>query len=307
MTIYTVGSHNPDPGTALMFCNGVANTLEDAQALAGLISRYFDDKKITGIYNPATLLDYLNPSKSLATIRLFEKVLRNHIPHDKNIRSLQGRIHILIFVHCHGAYIAKRALLNFPHKEIVEIYSFGGAVMIPRELNAQNFLRENDTTAQLSNSLLDKEFDEPVYEYAKNLHTAKKRVPDELQAIEFAAIQSYKKHLLARVHTGSLQAFRRYQDIYILGHGQPTAEDLPFLSRKIIRHLCLNSQYAIHFLEGFRLAASPESSPIKTGSVIPIFKRTTFPVTMGFIERSFIEAYGNKLEEVIRERKKRFS
>ncbi len=306
MTIYTVGSHNPDPGISLMLCNGVANTLEDAKGLAGLVSRHFDHKKVTGIYNPATLVDYLDPSKSLPTVRLFKKVIRNHIPHDKNIRSLRGRIHILIFVHCHGAYIAQKALLNFPHKELVEIYSFGGAVMIPRALNAQNFLRESDATAQLSNSLLDKEWDEPVYEYAKNLHHAKKRFPDELQAIEFAAIQSYKKHLTARIQTGDHHACRRYQEIYILGHEQPTTEDFPFLSRKIIRHLCLNGEYAIHFLEGVRFSAPPEATTKKSGSLISIFKRTTLPVTEGFIESSFIENYGNKLEEVIQERKKRF-
>jgi len=157
-----IGIDVPD-ATSLMFCNGIGVIPTEADEYARVISDLFGGRKVIRFWNATVLSDFdnnLNGKQDLSlqkTVRLIDLLIR------AIDRALQNDRRLVLFLHSHGALIANEALKHIarqlgnssyePIKNRIRIFSFGGAVMLPKYLALKviNVIRLTDATCLIGN------------------------------------------------------------------------------------------------------------------------------------------------------------
>ncbi|MDX8430250.1 MAG: hypothetical protein SNF33_00335 (plasmid) [Candidatus Algichlamydia australiensis] len=140
-----VPSANP-----IVFCNGIMNKPDEANASAESISNIFGGKRVIVKHNPTDFPSYLDfrvREDEEARLSRELAILINQLVEDKD--------HLVLFAHSHGVVISDRALqqLSRPVRRKIRVYTFGGASVIPKRLAgvAKNFVFKDDLIARVGN------------------------------------------------------------------------------------------------------------------------------------------------------------
>lgn len=128
-------------GSAVMFCNGVDNEIEEAKKSARLVSYAFKGKPVLVCHNPTSLGTIFTGSLGKPIVQESEELLVMTLANRISDLVLNNEIlTIHLVAHSHGAFLTKSALqseklINNPQTQNkVRVYSFGGIAMIPKEL-----------------------------------------------------------------------------------------------------------------------------------------------------------------------------
>lgn len=122
----------------LIYCNGIMNSINDAEESGRLISKVFGNKIVTICYNPTSgvqfLLQAANKVQQQAELA-FSVFLRRVICEALGVNS-----QVILFAHSHGAFISLQALENEliqEQRDRIHVYTLGGVAMIPKSLAAR--------------------------------------------------------------------------------------------------------------------------------------------------------------------------
>lgn len=149
----------------LLYCNGICSNSEgedweksNLEQQKDLLISSFPNQKIVMYNNPTSLGEYYTNNEIQAQkvddiAGQFCQKIRHYLKNSDN------QEHIPILAHSHGALITKLALqkLSFEEREKVDVYSFGGVVMIPKSLghSVQNFVYKGDVVSRNGNDKFD--------------------------------------------------------------------------------------------------------------------------------------------------------
>lgn len=121
----------------LMFCNGINNSREEAQASADIISNAFN-KKVELFHKSSKLSDVV-PSSSQNEEMI--KALAD------KVNDLIKDYHVIVFAHSHGVFLINEASRKIEQKNKLIIYAFGGIRFVsdPSVSEVKNCYNEDDT------------------------------------------------------------------------------------------------------------------------------------------------------------------
>ncbi len=150
--------------TPLVYCNGICSNHDDEgqrgnlNDQTSLLSSIFS-RKLVVFNNPTGLGEFFTNSEEqrqkideIAT--QFARCMREQVEKSGNQR-------VPVFAHSHGALITKLALEKLQPEiaDLVDVYSFGGVVMIPKMLagNVKNYVAKGDMICRAGNDKFDLE------------------------------------------------------------------------------------------------------------------------------------------------------
>lgn len=191
--IRTVGGQ-PHRGETIILCNGIETTFEEALSKGRTISQMYGGRQVFVFHNPTSAGGYLlayyttDPAalrEQGVLSRALKELIQSQIQqYQENTEVDRTAIRIILFVHSHGARVAFGALhaLKDAEKQKICVYSFGGAVLIPRNFArvAQNYFLAGDSIAGRANG---KDLN-PNLERHLNIHERIRRAPAEMTAAE---------------------------------------------------------------------------------------------------------------------------
>lgn len=184
---YPVGPATELEGKTILYCNGIENNVKDASESALLISKAFGDKKVILCHNPTTIQEF-GDSKGEQQLR--EISLADSL--GKKISESAQKNEIILFVHSHGALLAKKALekLDPSVRAKIRVYSFGGVATIPNNYGSivQNYVISGDIFSHFGNLFIAKtrEFYPSKSEYKIEFLPS-----HQFQYPDFSALRSY--------------------------------------------------------------------------------------------------------------------
>lgn len=261
-----VGTLDHMPGKTVVFCNGIMNDFEKARSSATAISQAFGGRKVFIYHNPTTLIGYFDSSliQSRSQTNLtetFARKIHELIAYHEAQGINNDQIRITLFVHSHGAIITKKALeslaiLHPTDKDKIDVYSFGGATMIPNHLASKvhNYVFDADLIAGLGN--LRNRQDMVLYQ-AKQIHQlmTEKRISRESAIIQQSYIDLHME-LTPFSRAGRLESRQvcldknhRYTQIFEKKNKEALAAD-PYFRQRIEEYQTLFRSYHINILNG---------------------------------------------------------
>lgn len=192
MAVTTLNSsqfvESTETDTAIVFCNGLGNSHEDAEASASLVSRAFGGREVSIFYNPTTLDQYLNP----ATVQRDHEAELIRQLFDHIVVAMKEKTKTLIIAHSHGAVLAKRAIekLSDDQRGSIHLFAFGGATVIPKNLAGRvvNCFFEDDLISEMGNNI--DEIEKRVLQILKRIHKLSEEHKCSLEdAVPLSALQ----------------------------------------------------------------------------------------------------------------------
>ncbi len=158
LAVFDIGKHPATPAQfQLMYCNGIESSQEQAMEQASLISKAFNERVVTIVYNFTKVSGYFNFG-SAAQVES-EAALANFLVEQIRLK-LQLKSRVALFAHSHGTEITRLALikLNPEEQRKLNVYLFGG-IAIPKHM--ANFVSlyfdERDIIGTSANQAYDKE------------------------------------------------------------------------------------------------------------------------------------------------------
>ncbi len=168
-TITYVNESGDEAGKSYIFVNGVNNTIDDAETSASNLSGWLGNKRVVLFHNPTTLSNgqAMPPVQNTQTlIRGLLNLIQNEFRRCQDTIVPEGSpIKMYVFTHSHGSVLIKNAMQslgttiirrlgNQEPKNLIEIISFGGGVLIPKDTayKVRNFVNEFDLVPVLANN-----------------------------------------------------------------------------------------------------------------------------------------------------------
>ena len=192
LSYYPVGPSVELEGKTILYCNGIENNVEEASQSALLIAEAFGRKKVILCHNPTTIQEF-GDGKGEQQLR--ERSLADSLGKKISECALKSNNEIILFVHSHGALLAKKALekLDESIRDKVRVYSFGGVATIPSSYGniVQNYVIDGDIFSHFGNLFIanTREFYSSTNEYKLEILPGQK-----FQYPEFSAIRSYSTY-----------------------------------------------------------------------------------------------------------------
>lgn len=149
----------------LLYCNGICANSEgeeweksNLEQQKDLLISIFPNRKIVIYNNPTGLGEYYTNNEIQA--QKIDDIAGQYCQKIRHyLKSSGNQEHIPILAHSHGALITKLALqkLSFEERDKLDVYSFGGVVMIPKSLGhrVQNFVYKGDVVCRSGNDKFD--------------------------------------------------------------------------------------------------------------------------------------------------------
>jgi hypothetical protein len=255
-------------GTTLMFCNGVENTtLAKAKDCAEFVSNAFQGKRVEIFHNTTKLKDLADPKigeKEEELSELFKQAIQAQIGSQRAAGLDDRDIRIVIFVHSHGAKLLKQAVPMLPEedKPLLNIFSFGGVQMLPRDMSAvvENYVHTGDTGSFFGTVATDDE----NYESHLALKNAE-RIYDGAQrglTTEEVIFGVSRDDLYRKLYPPSANEAAQYDLIFRQKDLQALCENAFFLKRYSF-YAQLTNMYLIGFIPGTPFE-KPEFAPLRS-------------------------------------------
>lgn len=297
---HSVGSAENLPGTSLAFCNGIENPEDEAIASGERISQIFADREVKVFHNPTTLRDYVDRSVDQIELQLeichqFSEFIRGEIERHQSQGVGDRDIRIILFVYSHGAVVTKSALraLTPAQRNMVEVYAFGGAVMLPKSLarKVHNYVFDADLISSLGNIRGDRD----VLYNVQRINKMMKEGKNLNRAILELACENLHNHLNPRLRSSEeslpvyLEKNRRYQQIFIEKNREALRDD-PYFNEQRENYSKLFEDYHITILEG---------TPFQAPDYAPIKRHASFKEFLFNIPENLLIAAGNLVDGAV--------
>lgn len=283
-TLPSVGSLKI-PGKTILFCNGIMNDEKAAEESAGLISEVFGGRQVFYYHNPTGLKDYFsfgpeNIHEQVSLAAGLAREINSFINTDLEKGKLEPqRVCVALFVHSHGAVIAKSALeVLSKFKSYIRVYAFGGAALIPNSLaqKVQNYMFDEDIIAEMGNI---KSEDEKILRSVKEIkEIAAREKQEEVHAIYFKAYKDLYLYLcpFLSLRINATEDWEtkkdkdeRYQKVFEQRDEEALFSD-PYLIKRVKKYSCYFEDYNIVFIKG-TVFQHPEYDELKKHSSVKEF------------------------------------
>lgn len=295
--VYPVGFVEPNPGVSFIFCNGIENGAEDAQESGQAISEALTSQRVTVFHNPTTFGNYKDRSDEQlrmqsAISKQFAELIRQEIHRHRHADIADREIRIILFVHSHGAVVARRALdrLTVPERNRVEVFAFGGATMIPnnRARVARNYIRESDLIARAGNV---RDHRNVFYDISR-VHKIQKTGKNLEQSILETAGSDLQMHLnpVFNTYRDNFQEIcQRYERIFERGDHDALLAD-PYFVQQRNRYQQLFRDYNVYVLDEI---------PFPEPNYTPIRRHANFSEFIGNLGWNMLAVAANTVEAAV--------
>ncbi|MBF5059817.1 hypothetical protein [Candidatus Neptunochlamydia vexilliferae] len=159
-------------GFSFIVLPGIWSEGDGAERFALFVSRALQNKKVSYLDVLRGLEDCVNRDSNANSTSI--RALSQHVLGLISRYPDRGitRNRVIVFAHSHGAFITKRALVGLQqHKQFIEVYPFGGADIIPRNLGSvvKNFVNSTDLVACVGELIVNRDGPRDAPSYFKML------------------------------------------------------------------------------------------------------------------------------------------